>query len=124
VLVGVGNKRVTNLRFFPAAITVHVGQTITFLKTHDPTEPHTVTFGAEPQGPPVAGGGSTYSGTENLSSGLMTTRAQYAFYQLAGTPLPVALTKYRVTFTASGDFSYLCTIHDGIGMKGTVHVVP
>ncbi|HEY8655493.1 MAG TPA: hypothetical protein VIN34_02005, partial [Candidatus Limnocylindria bacterium] len=76
VLVGAGNKRVTNLRFFPAAITVHVGQTITFLKTHDPTEPHTVTFGTEPQGPPVAGGGSTYSGTENLSSGLMTTRAQ------------------------------------------------
>ena len=124
VLVGAGNKRVTNLRFFPAAITVHLGQTVTFLKTHDPTEPHTVTFGTELPGPPVAYGGSTYSGTEDISSGFMSTRAQYAFYQLAGTPLPVALTKYRVTFTAVGVFSYLCVLHDGIGMRGTVHVVP
>src|SRR5437867_606857 len=47
VLVGAGNKRVSNLRFFPQTTTIRVGQTITFLKTHDPTEPHTVTFGPE-----------------------------------------------------------------------------
>jgi plastocyanin len=127
VLVGAGNKRVSNIRFFPAAITVHVGQTIRFLKTQDPTEPHTVTFGTEPADPfaqLVARGGSTYSGTENISSGFMSTKAQYAFYQLTGTPLPVALTKYRVTFTTAGDFSYFCAIHDDAGMRGTVHVVP
>ncbi len=126
VLVGAGNKRVSNLRFFPAAVTVHVGQTVTFLKTQDPTEPHTVTFGTEPGDPVaqlVARGGSTYSGTENISSGFLSTRKQYAFYQLAGTPLPVALTKYRVTFTAVGDFQYFCAIHDVVGMRGTVHVV-
>lgn len=123
VLVGAGNKRVSNLRFFPAAVTVHVGQAVTFLKTQDPTEPHTVTFGTEVGDPLVASIGSTYSGTENISSGFMSTRAQYAFYQLAGTPLPVALTKYKVTFTAVGDFQYFCAIHDGIGMRGTVHVV-
>jgi plastocyanin len=127
VLVGAGNKRVSNLRFFPAVVTVHVGQTVTFLKTHDPTEPHTVTFGTEPSDPVaqfVARGGSTYSGTENISSGFMSTKAQYAFYQLAGTPLPVALTKYQITFTAVGDFPYFCAIHDVVGMRGTVHVVP
>jgi plastocyanin len=126
VLVGAGNKRVSNLRFFPEAITVHVGQTVTFLKTQDPTEPHTVTFGTEPADPVaqlMAYGGSTYSGTENISSGFMSTKAQYNFFQLTGTPLPVALLKYKVTFTAVGDFSYICVLHDGAGMRGTVHVV-
>ncbi|MDQ6852907.1 MAG: plastocyanin/azurin family copper-binding protein [Actinomycetota bacterium] len=127
VLVGAGNTRVSNLRFFPGAVTVHVGQTVTFLKTQDPTEPHTVTFGTEPADPlaqQLARGGSTYSGTENISSGFMSTPAQYAFYQLAGTPLPVALTKYKVTFTKVGDFAYFCAIHDVVGMRATVHVVP
>lgn len=127
VLVGAGNKRVSNLRFFPQVVTVHLGQTVTFMKTHDPTEPHTVTFGTEPEDPLaqlLARGGSTYSGTENISSGFMSTPAQYAFYQLAGTPLPVARTKYKVTFTAVGDFAYFCALHDGAGMRATVHVVP
>jgi plastocyanin len=126
VLVGVGNRRVTNLRFFPASVTVRVGQRVTFLKTKDPTEPHTVTFGAEPADPIaqlLVRGGSTYSGTENISSGFMSTRAQFAFFQLAGTPLPVALTRYSVKFTGVGDFTYICALHDGVGMRGTVHVV-
>jgi plastocyanin len=124
VLVGAGNNRVSNLRFFPAVVTAHVGQAVTFLKTKDPTEPHTVTFGTEPPDAFVTHGGSTYSGTENISSGFLSTKAQYAFFQLAGTPLPVALTKYKVTFTKVGDFAYFCAIHDDIGMKATVHVVP
>jgi plastocyanin len=126
VFVGLGNHRVTNLRFFPQSITVHVGQTVRFLKTKDPTEPHTVTFGAEPADPIaqlMARGGSTYSGTEDLSSGFMSTRAQFAFYHLAGLPLPVALTRYRLTFTRVGDFQYFCAIHDEVGMRGIVHVV-
>jgi plastocyanin len=127
VLVGAGNNRVTNLRFYPQVVTVHVGQAVTFLKTKDPTEPHTVTFGLEPADPVaqlMATGGSTYSGIENISSGFMSNRAQFAFYQLAGTPLPVALTKYKVTFTAAGDFTYICALHDVVGMRATVHVIP
>lgn len=127
VWVGAGNNRVSNLRFFPGTATVHVGQKITFLKTHDPTEPHTVTFGTEPSDPLLQllpRGGSTYSGTENVNSGFMATKAQFAFYQLAGTPLPVALTKYTLTFTTAGTFSYFCAIHDGVGMKATVVVLP
>lgn len=127
VLAGAGNTRVSNIRFFPASVTIHVGQSITFLKTHDPTEPHTVTFGPEPADEflaLLARGGSTYGGgaTEQASSGFMSTRAGYDYYQLAGTPLPVALTKYRLTFTKAGDFKYICAIHDGAGMVGIVHV--
>jgi plastocyanin len=137
VLVGAGNKRVSNLRFYPASVTIRVGQTVTFLKTMDPTEPHTVQFG-EPPPPPVtdpptppdplvefrAAGGSTYAGTGFATSGIMTTRQQFQYFQLAGVPgLPFARTKYRLTFTAPGDWKYICALHDEPGMVGIVHVV-
>src|SRR5438132_4292868 len=129
VLVGAGNKRVSNIRFYPASVTIRVGQSITFLKTQDPTEPHTVTFGPEPSDmlqQLVARGGSTYAGgkDEQVSSGLMVTRKQFDYYPLAplAPPLPVALTKYRLTFTKAGDFKYICAIHDGAGMFAWVHV--
>jgi plastocyanin len=125
VLVGAGNARVSNLRFYPAAVTIRVGESVTFLKTQDPTEPHTVTFGLEPPDPIgqlLPRGGSTYSGGD-ASSGFMSTAAQFTYFHLAGTPLPVALTSYRLTFTKAGDFEYICALHDGVGMRGIVHVV-
>lgn len=129
VWVGAGDTSVSNIRFYPAVATIHVGQSITFWKTHDPTEPHTVTFGPEPADEILAllpRGGSTYGGgvTEQASSGFMSTEAGYRYYQLAGTPFPVALTKYSLTFTNTGLFPYVCAIHDGAGMIGWVHVVP
>jgi plastocyanin len=131
VLAGAGDKRVSNIRFFPASLTIHVGQSVTFLKTMDPTEPHTVQFGVPPVTTPPdplaefrAAGGSTYGGTGFVTSGIMTTRVGYRYYQLAGTPLPVALTKYRLTFTNAGDWKYICAVHDEAGMVGVVHVVP
>jgi plastocyanin len=82
VLAGVGTKRVSNLRFYPASITIRVGQTITFLKTKDPTEPHTVSFNLPPDisqiGELLAHGGSTFNGKEYVNSGLLSTNAQYA----------------------------------------------
>src|SRR5438309_949994 len=130
VLVGAGNKRVSNIRFYPASVNIRVGQTITFLKTHDPTEPHTVTFGPEPSDmlqQLIPRGGSTYAGgkDEQANSGLLVTRQQFDYYQLAPLAafgLPVALTKYRLTFTKAGDFKYICAIHDGAGMVAWVHV--
>jgi plastocyanin len=129
VLVGAGTKRVSNIRFYPSSITIHQGQTITFLKTEDPTEPHTVTFGPEPPNQflqVLPRGGSTYAGgaTEQASSGFLSTARQFAYFHLAETPLPVALTSYRLTFTNTGDFKYICALHDIEGMVGTVHVVP
>src|SRR5437660_5741770 len=49
VLVGAGNKRVSNIRFYPASVTIRVGQSITFLKTHDASEPHTVRSRLRPE---------------------------------------------------------------------------
>lgn len=126
VSVGAGNPRVSNLRFFPAVTTIHVGQTITFVKTHDPTEPHTVTFGPENPDPLIQlipSGGNTYDGTGTVNSGFLSTKAQFAFYQLAGTPL-VQATKFRVTFTKPGTYDYICELHDTAGMVGKVIVRP
>src|SRR5207244_8474431 len=71
VLAGAGDKRVSNLRFFPATINVRVGQTVTFLKTKDPTEPHTVTFGTESPDPFIQllpSGGRSEEHTSELQS--------------------------------------------------------
>jgi len=129
VFAGAGNDRVSNIRFYPAEVTVRVGHSVTFLKTQDPTEPHTVSFNLPPPNPLdplgefIASGGSRFfDGTGIANSGFMTTEDQYAYYQLAGTPLPVAVTRYRLTFTKVGDFPYVCAVHDGAGMIGIVHV--
>jgi plastocyanin len=126
VFVGAGTKRVTNLRFYPASITIRVGQTITFLKTKDPTEPHTVSFNIPPGLPMIAeflpNGGSSFDGKGFVNSGFLSTEKQFEYFQLAGTGLPVALTKYSLTFTKAGDFKYVCAIHDGAGMFAEVHV--
>src|SRR5437870_9362752 len=114
VLVGAGNKRVSNLRFFPQTPTIHVGQTITFLKTHDPTEPHTVTFGPENPDPflqLLPSGGNTYDGTGTVNSGFLSTKKQYAYYQLAGV-FPPPTTRFRVTFTRAGTYGYICALQD------------
>jgi plastocyanin len=127
VLAGVGNSRVSNLAFFPPVTTIRVGQSVRFLKTQDPTEPHTVTFGPEPPGeiaPLIASGGTVYNGTGTVNSGFLSTKAQYRFYQLAGTPLPVAATTFKVTFTKAGTWDYICALHDGAGMVGKVIVRP
>ena len=126
VLVGAGNKRVSNLRFFPQTTTIHVGQTITFLKTHDPTEPHTVTFGPENPDPflqLLPSGGNSYDGTGTVNSGFLSTKKQFAFYQLAGV-FPPPTTRFKVTFTKAGTYGYICALHDVVGMVGTIVVQP
>jgi len=126
VWAGAGDKRVTNLRFFPASITIKVGQTVRFVKTHDPTEPHTVTFGPESPDPLIQllpSGGNAYDGTGTTNSGLLSTRRQFAYFQLAGTPL-TQVTTFDVKFTKSGTYPYICELHDEIGMVGQVIVNP
>lgn len=38
--------------------------------------------------------------------------------------LPPGVTRFRVTFTNPGTYPYICAIHDELGMKGTVIVLP
>ena len=126
VYAGAGTKRVTDLRFFPSVITVHAGQSITFLKTHDPTEPHTVTFGTEPANPfaPQGGPPFTFTGSNSISTGVLLTKKQYDFYIAGAIGVPVAVDKATITFTTPGTYTYICAIHDDVGMRATVTVLP
>ena len=128
--------RWTFMRFYPAHITVNVGDTIHW--TLASTELHTVSFLAPgqalpafevPEGgggqrmllnPQVAfpAGGPRYDGTAYANSGQLDKGGQ-------------APTDYSLTFTTAGTYPYLCIVHahpgaDGKpeGMLGVVTVQP
>jgi LPXTG-motif cell wall-anchored protein len=127
--------------FYPAKITVNVGDTIIW-KHNSGLEPHTVTFlgpettlppivvpdtsaPAKPGAPPtlimnpkvaLPAGGATYDGSTFSSSGFVESDI----------PGPQ---DYKLTFTKTGSYPYLCLLHgnaapDGtlVGMVGTVTV--
>lgn len=92
------------MRFIQPTVTIHVGQTVTFVN-NGMAAPHTVTFGTEPANPAVPlGDPSAYSGGQ-LNSGI----------QVPGD-------SFKVTFTAAGTYSYICALHDYMGMTGKVIV--
>jgi plastocyanin len=126
---GAGSQTVSLIRFLRDVVVVRVGDTVEWTN-HDPTTPHTVTFGTEPADPrppslnvsPTVDGarqamiGST---TDSANSGLLVSAPQ----DRTGLPqAPLGTTRFRVTFTAPGTFTYICSLHDDLGMKGTVIV--
>jgi plastocyanin len=133
VKIGAGDGMMAWMRFGPANLTVHVGDTVEWVQ-NDVETPHTVTFTSggeepadilvEPQagGPPklvfnpevlAPAGGATYSGTGYFNSGL-----------LQGTQSPAPGPRsYSLAFDKPGTYKYLCALHDGMGMVGTITVV-
>ncbi len=116
-LYSTGSIMVT--RFLPTIEVVHAGQTVTF-DNRDPEAPHTVTFnlkGFDAQNPLIAfqpinasnGSATMSSPSEGVNSGVLG----------AGAP-----TTFKVKFTSPGLYSYYCALHDNLGMKGEVVVVP
>jgi plastocyanin len=133
VKIGAGDGMISWMRFGPTDLTIHVGDTVEWVQ-NDVETPHTVTFTSgqkepedilvEPQasGPPklvfnpvvmAPAGGGTYSGTGFFNSGL-----------LQGTQSPVPGPRsYSLVFDQPGTYEYACTLHDGMGMVGTITVV-
>lgn len=120
VAVGGGDGVSTVMRFSSSSLIVHVGDTVHFVN-RDPFTPHTVTFGAEPLGGDpglVAPANRTapfnlptsYDGSFNLSSGFLLSFLPWG-------------NEFDVTFTTAGTYSYICGLHDIMGMVGTVTVV-
>ncbi len=111
IVVGIADGLVGLMRFYPQNITIHVGETIMFMN-HDPMGPHTVTFGpeqpnlAKPYGNPQA-----YDGTSPLNSGYL------------GMDWPQG-DSFSVKFVKAGTFPFDCALHDQLGMKGVVTVLP
>lgn len=116
VTAGIGNGVVSEMKFLPNTLTVPVGATVTWT-TRDPMEIHTVTFGPEPQGPnaefiPV--------GVDGKGHATITHVGQQVSSGAFGAPF--GATTFQVTFTAPGVYQYICMLHDGMGMTGTIVV--
>ncbi len=115
------------MRFFRNSITVRAGDTVEWLNTTD--IPHTVSFGfgtnipplatplPQPSGPPLLAlnpavfapaGGTTYSGTGQLNSGVIGEG--------------FGATTTDIKFMTPGTFTYVCLIHADQNMMGTITV--
>jgi plastocyanin len=140
VLVGAGdNATGAEINaFFPTQLSVHVGDTVTFVN-HDQTDIHTVTFGPEtlrssiektfaaphghqvllnplgglPSDPPT--GPAQYDGRNHgngyLNSGVLEPQ---------GAPAAAGPKSFAVTFTKAGTYHYECVVHQN--MDGTIVV--
>jgi plastocyanin len=128
---GAGSQTVSLMRFVRQTIVVRVGDTVEWTNL-DPSINHTVTFGAEPADPRPASPGVTPtldgarqatigSPTGSLNSGFLSPAPQDRANLTQSNP---GVTRFRVTFTSPGIFSYICAVHDQLGMKGTVTVHP
>ena len=128
---GAGSQTVSVSRFLQGTIVVRVGDTVEWTN-HDPSTPHTVTFGVEPADPrppspnvtPTPDGARQAvinSPADSVNSGLLVL----AFQDRPGlAQAPPGVTRFRVTFKTPGTFDYICSLHDNLGMKGTVIVQP
>ena len=110
---GVGVPGITVLRFITSTLDVKVGDTVEWINVDGSGEPHSVSFGPEPQDETAVApaGGSTYAGGSGfVSSGLYLAD-----------PLPGPHT-YSLKFTKAGSYAYICVLHDIVGMTGTINV--
>jgi plastocyanin len=117
------------LRFEPTTRYVHAGDTVTF-STPDPQTPHTVTFGAAPPGGPVGAYNAIIPATNTCTSpsacdatiNSPSDAVNSGF--LANDPLFQKSNTFRAKFTNPGTYNYICALHVGNQMKGTIVVLP
>jgi plastocyanin len=126
-----GPNAISIMRFEEPDKIIHVGDTVEWTNS-DPIVPHTMTFGIEPADlvPPSANvtvdadgarHGVISSTADNVHSGWIIASG----HERTGVAqAPLGVTRFRVTFTQAGVFHYICGLHDQLGMKGKVIVVP
>ena len=133
VNIGYDSGVASYMRFAPTNLTIKAGDTVMW-KQNSAMTPHTVTLlpdqGApaltvvEPQGngPPTVklnpailapAGGTSYAGSGYYNSGFLLPL-------MDPTPAP---RDYALTFTAPGTYTYVCMLHVGMGMVGTITVL-
>jgi plastocyanin len=126
-----GAETLSVMRFTDDKMIIHAGQTVEW-GNDDPEDPHTITFGTEPAdlfdpsaNVTVDTDGARHavvnSPSDNVHSGFILAAPQ----ERIGLPQsPLFATRFRVTFTHAGTYSYICALHDDLGMKGEIIVVP
>jgi plastocyanin len=131
VSTGGGTQTAMLARFLQANTVVRVGDTVEWVN-RDASLPHTITFGTEPVDPRppstnvlVDADGARHATIGapggSVNSGIMPPTPQD---RPGLAQAPIAATRFRVTFTAPGTFHYICSLHDNLGMQGTVIVQP
>jgi len=128
-----GAQTLSVLRFTADKMIVRAGQIVEW-ENDDPEDPHTITFGTEPAdlfdpsaNVTVDADGARHaiinSTSDNVHSGFILAAPQERV-GLPQSPLPLFVTRFRITFTHPGTFPYICALHDNLGMKGEIIVLP
>jgi plastocyanin len=130
---GGGHNSISLMRFMQTELVIHAGTTVEWTND-DPSLPHTITFGTEPANPmPPSGSVSigvdadgalhaTISSTsDSVHSGFILSAPQD---EIGSPQTPLAPTRFRITFTKPGVYPYICALHDELGMKGRIIVLP
>jgi plastocyanin len=131
VATGGGSDSVSVMRFQDPVITIHAGDTVEWTN-EDPITPHTITFGTEPQIPAapssnvtIDADGARHGVLNSLSDSVHSGFIQAAPQDRTGlAQAPPGVTRFRVTFSKPGTYPYICALHDVLGMKGKVIVLP
>ena len=127
-----GASTLSVMRFDKHTMVVHAGQTVEWA-TDDPEDPHTITFGTEPAGDPfppssnvtVDADGARHAVINSTSDSVHSGFIAAAPQDRTGLELSqLGITRFRVTFTHSGTYPYICALHDDLGMKGKIIVLP
>jgi plastocyanin len=128
---GGGHDTVSVMRFIEPELVIHAGTTVEWTN-FDPITPHTITFGTEPENPIPPSGNVTVdadgalhatisSTSDSVHSGFIMSAPQ----ERIGLPqAPLGPTRFRITFTSPGVYPYICALHDDLGMKGRIVVLP
>ncbi len=128
---GGGHNTISLMRFVQPELVIHAGATVEWTND-DPSMPHTITFGTEPGDtfPPSSNVSADADGalhaainstSDSVHSGFIVSAPQDQTF-LPQTPL--GSTRFRVTFTNPGVYPYICVLHDDLGMKGIIIVLP
>lgn len=128
---GAGTDTLSVMRFSDPVITVRAGDTVEWTN-EDSATPHTVTFGTEPQDPlppssnvTVDPDGARHAVLNSTSDSVHSGFLQSAPQDRTGlAQAPSGVTRFRVTLSKPGVYPYICALHDGLGMKGQVVVLP
>jgi plastocyanin len=131
VTTGGGTRTLSVLRFMQDKVTIHKGDTVEWT-SGDVITPHTITFGTEPAdvidpsaNVTVDADGARHgvinSSSDSMHSGFILGAPQD---RIGLAQAPLGVTRFRVTFSNPGTYSYICALHDGSGMRGSVVVLP
>lgn len=145
VTVGAGSKRTSLFAFYPSALSVKVGTTVTF-RSGSVNEPHNIGIGdvnyqiphlslidLVPNGPadpnqvnpnlfygsdaPDGQGVRTFAGAASHGNGYLASNVVWK-----NATIPGIASETKIKFTAPGTFTYMCQIH--FNMIGTINVHP